>query len=66
MAELTKAQRKNYVENGYSHCPKCKSSNIEAGSLEVSDNQVWQDVKCLDCGLEYNDIYTLTSVEVRE
>ena len=62
---LTEDAKKDYVESGYGCCPKCKSTNVEGGSLEMGDNQVWQVVNCIDCGLAYQDIYTLTDVEVQ-
>jgi len=61
---LTKTEKQAYIKTRYGCCPKCKSTNIEGGSLEMGGNQVWQEVSCIDCGLEFMDIYTLTDVEV--
>jgi hypothetical protein len=43
-------------------CPFCLSDNIEGDTLQ-SDGGVWQNVRCLDCGGEWQDIYTLTAID---
>ena len=54
-----------YVENEHGGCPKCgKDADVSGGSFEVSGNQVWQEVACHDCGGKFNDVYTLTDVEI--
>lgn len=54
-----------YIKSGYTKCPKCKSENIEGGSVEIDCNGASQDVTCLDCNAEWTDIYTLTDVEIK-
>jgi len=63
---LTQKQIKEYVKNGYSRCPVCKSDLIEGGPIEVDSETAWQKVGCNDCNAVWNDIYTLSSVELLE
>lgn len=61
------AKRKNrYVSGRSYHClnPKCDSQNIEGGDIDVGCTMMWQNITCLDCGLEWDDIYEMAKVEV--
>jgi hypothetical protein len=52
-----------YLAAGGVHCPFCHSAQIEGDSFEAEAGTVWQDVRCLDCGEEWQDLYTLTGIE---
>lgn len=54
-----------YLRNS-SKCPKCKSDQIEGGSIEIEGNTAFQNVQCLDCDFDWNDLYTLTGMEENE
>ena len=54
-----------YIESEHGGCPNCgKNVDVTGGSFEVSDNQAWQEVTCNECGCKFNDVYTLTDVEI--
>jgi transposase-like protein len=48
-----------YVKQNGTLCPRCKSKNIEAGEVEAGDVYALQEVTCVDCGKEWNDIFHL-------
>lgn len=58
---LTEEQSKRYLEN-LSLCPFCQSSQIVAGHIEINDGYAFQPIFCSDCGKDWEDNYTLTSV----
>jgi len=64
MSKLTEKQKKEYINSGYSKCPNCKSEDIEGGHVEVNGASCWQPCFCHECNLEWNDIYTLSNIEV--
>jgi transposase-like protein len=49
-----------YLETSGIYCPHCNSTNLEASEMEVGAGVAWQDIKCKDCGEEYQDTYVLT------
>ena len=55
---------KEYIEDGWAHCPRCKSSQIEAGSFDFEGNFVYQKVTCYDCGLFWIDQYLLSFIDI--
>lgn len=58
-------QARNYVNHKGVACPVCASKNIDStGSPEVGEWGVYQDVMCLDCSSEWQDIYVLHSYEM--
>jgi len=62
--ELTTQQKQDYLKSGGSHCPFCKSDDIEAiGGFDFEASQVWESVKCNACDSEWRDVYTLIEVE---
>jgi len=65
---LTEKEKKDYVDHGYAGCPKCKDTeHIDATALFESDcNQAWHRYTCTKCGCTFEDIYTLTDVEIVE
>ena len=58
--------KKKYLDSGGSICPYCESSQIEGGSIEIDGQQAWQKVSCLDCEKDWDDIYNLVDVDLRE
>lgn len=54
--EVTNA---GYVLGRGTRCPVCRSENIEGGSVEVDAGAATQEVYCVDCGSEWEDVYSL-------
>lgn len=44
----------------FSHCPNCKSVNIEAQGYEFEDQTAVREMECHDCGFGWEEIYTFT------
>ena len=63
--QLTPEQKVAYLADS-SHCPFCKSSDIEGGSVDVDAGGAWQEVGCNACGKSWNDFYRLVDVEAKE
>jgi transcription elongation factor Elf1 len=61
---MTKKQKKDYIKSGYNKCPGCGSTDICGGSVEVDGNIAIQNVSCNECDKIWNDIYTLSDVEI--
>lgn len=62
--KLTERQKEEYLNSCGNHCPYCKSENIDSiGSVETDDNYGWRNVLCNDCKKEWQDVYTLTSID---
>jgi len=67
MSLISIKQSEEYVARGGGKCPLCESINIEAeGSAEFSGPNVYQDVRCHDCGGTWIDAYNLVAAEDRE
>ena len=56
MKKLTKAEKKEYLENP-NHCPRCKSGNINAGTVDVDGSVGVGRVDCADCDFSLVDWY---------
>lgn len=50
---------KQYREASGGVCPYCGSENIEGGSIDIQGKTAQQEVSCLECGAEWNDVYHL-------
>ncbi len=48
-----------YVKKGGGVCPKCHSSEIEGGSVEIDGACASQGVNCLACEATWTDVYHL-------
>lgn len=44
-------------------CPKCGSSNIEYGSSELFENDIWYKAVCEDCWCEFSERYDIVYSE---
>lgn len=67
MSELSKEKLKKYIESGYGDCPVCKTNDkLEGGNWESDGNQAWREYECGNCGTTFEDIYTLTDVEIKK
>mgnify|MGYP001419004486 CR=1 FL=1 len=64
-SEWSIGKAREYVKEGYAHCPICGSDEIEGGSVEIDGKICWQSVHCIDCMAEWDDIYELTFIEIR-
>jgi len=53
-------QAMKYRNSGFTACPYCESTNIEA---DMFDHDIQgMDVVCVDCGKEWQDNYNIVSV----
>jgi DNA-directed RNA polymerase subunit RPC12/RpoP len=52
-----------YIEEGGVCCPYCGDSGIEGGPVEIMEGIAWQDIKCSECGKEWQDIYKLFAID---
>lgn len=59
---LTDNQKIEYIKGKGQACPKCKSKDLEVGSSNFCGAIVTAEVWCNDCGLKWEDVYTLTGV----
>ena len=64
--ELTEVQIQEYVDKNGLYCPFCGSMGLHTGKPEVGDSIIWQSVRCVDCGREWDDRYDLTSIHIGE
>jgi hypothetical protein len=58
-----------YVDWGGEFCPKpdCESMKIEStDTLDHCDNKIYQSCRCIECGYEWMDEYSLTSMSELE
>jgi transposase-like protein len=54
-----------YVKEGGSRCPFCKSGNIEGtAGFDYAGDMIFQDITCNSCGETWTDEYTLTGITV--
>ncbi len=55
-----------YLKNS-NRCPICRSFDIGTiGPVETDTGQAWQTVSCMKCYIEWNDIYSLVDIEIKE
>jgi hypothetical protein len=54
-----------YVEEQGLGCLYCDSADIAPGHAEVDTNNVYVDVRCDQCGAEWQDVYQLVGYCVR-
>lgn len=63
MSEALAPERiKEYIKDGGTRCPRCRSDQIEGGPIEVDKGWADQEMWCNDCEASWIDKYTLTSV----
>ena len=55
---------KKYSQQGGIECLRCGSEDITGDAFSADCGTAWQTVQCDVCGATWNDIYTLTSIEV--
>jgi ribosomal protein S24E len=62
-------QIKKSIAKEYSgcNCPACQSDDIETTSeVNLDIRTALQSVKCNNCNLEWDDVYTLTGIDIQE
>ena len=52
-----------YIAGGGVRCPFCGSDDISGGPVEVEAGCAWQNVDCLACDEQWQDLYRLASIE---
>ncbi len=62
--EVTAAMVQEYLRKGGVGCLFCGSTNIEGGSYDYESPELGQQVRCLECGRSWTDVYVLARVEV--
>ena len=50
---------RQYVADGGSSCPACKSKDITGGGYGADGTMVWTNITCLACGAMWTDVYRL-------
>jgi hypothetical protein len=66
---LSKKDIYKYIHNkNASYCPYCQSEDsLYFSSIEIEQNQAYQDVSCHNCGKMWADVYILTTIaEIEE
>lgn len=58
---ISKDKINEYLKDSL-RCPRCGSSDINAGFVEITDDAAIKEVLCQDCDLNWTDGYTLSSV----
>ncbi len=48
-----------HVEDEGAKCPNCKGGQLEGGSVDTGLPGAYQEMRCLECGAGWNDLYTL-------
>ena len=62
---LTEEQKKEYLAAKGGKCLLCKSTDIEGtGTGNTDDDWHSESVRCNNCGAEWDDIYTLSDVDL--
>ena len=61
--QLSATAKAKYLQNP-GHCPVCAANQIDGSQIEVDGKQARQEVTCTACGFRWEDIYTLTTIEV--
>ena len=63
--EWLREKERKYLANGYSGCPICGSGDVVGDSLQSDGNVVWQHVGCAGCSAQWDDIYHMREVEIK-
>jgi hypothetical protein len=63
MTTPTREARRKYIQMGGVRCLFCGSEQIEGGPFDCDAGVVWQEIRCLDCGEEWQDIHHLADVQ---
>ena len=58
------ARLKKYKRNP-NRCPKCNSDDLVSGRFEYEEGGGYVPVECHKCGLEWDDLYTMTGAGER-
>ena len=58
---LTNAE---FVSHAGTRCPACVSEDIRTtDNVQIDDGSAWQDVECIDCHAEWQDVYSLVGYD---
>ena len=52
-----------YAGKGGIICPKCESTDIVGGSVNIEEGTATQPMSCNGCGAAWDDIYDLVGYE---
>ena len=59
---LTDEQRIAHVLGLGLKCPVCHDGDIEGSMFQADSGNVWQNMSCNECNIEWQDVYSLTDV----
>jgi len=56
-----------YLKNS-NRCPVCRSYDISTMGFEACSytGRAWQQVRCLACDAEWDDIYSLVDIDIKQ
>jgi hypothetical protein len=54
---------RDYIAGEGSHCPYCKSREIESDRVEADGDSAWARVECHDCGRQWHDVFLLRAID---
>lgn len=59
---------REYLHNNGLKCPFCGKGPLSSGSPDpdIMEGKITQEIKCLQCGEEWLDVYTLTGIDLIE
>jgi len=60
--ELTKEQKKEYVDRGGIKCPYCGDDDISGGHITIDVGYASQRISCVACEKKWIDLYRLVDV----
>jgi hypothetical protein len=63
---FTPQQEKCYVANMGMWCPYCGSDQVESDAIDADGIMGYANVRCLKCGAEWNDQWSLDKPEANE
>lgn len=52
-----------YLQAGGNKCPFCESDQVEGSEINIDTKSAWQEVRCNDCGGDWNDLYQLVGYQ---
>lgn len=61
--EISKQQKKDYIDSGGIKCPACQSFNMTNKLMKTDIGISWNETICCDCGANWKDGYELVNNE---
>ena len=64
MKDFTKKQIKKYIENP-TVCPNCNHDTVKV-EKEFIEETMSREIYCEECGIAFNEIYTLVTIKLKQ